>query len=51
MMAAQRGHEVPAIAAKLMEFSEKAKENDERYAQITAQNAVAVVDRQQRSRA
>jgi hypothetical protein len=32
MMAAQRNHDASAIAAKLMEFSDKAKENGERYA-------------------
>jgi hypothetical protein len=51
MMAAQRGHGVEDITAKLMELSEKAKENGPRYAQITAQNAVAATDRQRRSRA
>lgn len=51
MMAAQRGHGIEEIASRLMEISSKAKENGDRYAQTTAQNAVAAADRQRRSRA
>lgn len=50
MMSAQRGHSVEEIARRLMELSSKARENGERYAQKTAQNAVAATDRQHRSR-
>lgn len=51
MMCAQRGHGVDQIAVKLMELSDKAKENGERYAKLTAQNAVAASEGQRRSRA
>jgi hypothetical protein len=44
-MAAQRGFDVDAIAARLMEVSAKARENGESYALITAQNAAAAVPR------
>jgi hypothetical protein len=47
-MAAQRGHPVEEIASRLAEESEKAKENGLRYAQLTAENAVATVERQRR---
>lgn len=40
LMAAQRGHSIDEIAAKLAELSSKADENGERYARITAENAV-----------
>lgn len=51
MMAAQRGHSAEEIVRRLMELSSKAKENGERYAQTTAQNAVAATENQRRSRA
>jgi hypothetical protein len=46
LMAAQRGHGIDAIADRLMELSSKAEENGERYARLTAENAVAAVERQ-----
>jgi hypothetical protein len=46
LMAAQRGHGRDAIADRLMELSSKAEENGERYARLTAENAVAAVERQ-----
>ena len=49
-MTAISGHGVKATAAQLMEASTKARENGERYAQITAENAAAVA-RRERSRA
>jgi hypothetical protein len=51
MLCAQRGWDVSDIASRLMELSSKAKENGERYAQLTAENAVAAAERQRRSRA
>jgi hypothetical protein len=52
LMAAQRGCAVEEIAAKLMELSDKAQENGESYARITAENATAAAERgRQRSRA
>ena len=45
------GHTIEATAAQLMEESAKARENGERYALLTAQNAAAAVDRRERSRA
>jgi hypothetical protein len=45
-MAAQRGGSIDEIASRLMGESEKAKENGVRYAQLTAENAVAAVERQ-----
>jgi DNA invertase Pin-like site-specific DNA recombinase len=51
MLCAQRGHSAEEIAGKLMELSAKAEENGDRYAKITADNAVAAADRQRRSRA
>jgi hypothetical protein len=49
MMAAQRGHSIEDIAARLLEVSAKAQENarrhDEGYALITAQNAAAAAER------
>lgn len=52
ILAAQRGHSIEAIAARLMELSSKAKENGESYARITAENATAAAERgRQRSRA
>jgi hypothetical protein len=51
MMAAQRGHSINEIAARLMEVSSKAKENGEQYARLTAENAAAATERQRRSRA
>jgi DNA primase RepB-like protein len=51
MMACQRGWDIPEVASRLMELSAKAKENGQRYAEITAENASAAYDRQRRSRA
>jgi DNA invertase Pin-like site-specific DNA recombinase len=51
MMCAQRHFGVDEIARHLMELSAKAKENGQRYAQLTAENAVAASERQRRSRA
>jgi hypothetical protein len=49
LMAAQRGHSVEDIAARLLEVSSKAQENarrhDEGYARITAENASAAAER------
>jgi RepB DNA-primase from phage plasmid len=49
LMAAQRGHSVEDIAARLLEVSEKAQENarrhDEGYALVTAENAAAAAER------
>ena len=44
-MTAISGHGIKATAAQLMEASTKARENGERYAQITAENAAAVARR------
>lgn len=52
LMAAQRGNGIEEIAARLMELSTKAKENGERYARVTAENAAAASERgRQTSRA
>jgi hypothetical protein len=52
MLSAQRGNGIEEIAARLMELSPKAKENGERYARVTAENATAASDRgRQRNRA
>jgi hypothetical protein len=52
MLAAQRGHTIEEIAARLMEESSKARENGERYARITAEKAIEAAERgRQRSRA
>ena len=51
MMACQRGWDTSEVASRLMELSSKAKENGQRYAEITAENAAAACDRQRRSRA
>ena len=40
------GHGMDAIADRLMELSSKAEENGERYARLTAENAVAAAGRQ-----
>jgi hypothetical protein len=45
MLAAQRGHGIEEIAARLMEDSSKARENGENYARITAENATAASNR------
>jgi len=49
LMAAQRGHAIEDIAARLLEVSSKAQENarrhDEGYALVTAQNAAAAAER------
>jgi hypothetical protein len=45
MLAAQRGHGIEEIAAKLLELSPKAKENGEQYARLTAENATAACER------
>jgi RepB DNA-primase from phage plasmid len=47
-MAADRGHGIEEIAARLMELSTKAKENGERYARTTAENATAASENQQK---
>jgi hypothetical protein len=46
MLAAQRGHTVDEIATRLMEMSSKAKENGERDARMTAENAMEAHGRQ-----
>lgn len=46
MLAAQRGHGIEEIAAKLMDLSSKAQENGEQYARLTAENASAATGRQ-----
>lgn len=46
LMAAQRGHGVEEIASRLAELSSKAQENGERYARITAENAVTACGRE-----
>jgi hypothetical protein len=51
MTAISWGHGIEATAAQLMEESTKARENGERYAQMTAENAAAAVARRERSRA
>lgn len=49
LMAAQRGHSIEDIAARLLEVSSKAQENarrhDEGYALVTAENASAAAER------
>jgi hypothetical protein len=45
------GHGIEDTAAQLMEESSKVRENGERYAMMTAQNAAAAVERRQRRRA
>lgn len=50
-LSAQRGHDPEEIASRLMQLSSKAKENGERYASVTAQNAAAAERGRQRSRA
>jgi hypothetical protein len=49
MTAISWGHGIEETAAYLME--EKARQNGERYALMTAQKAVAAVERRERSRA
>jgi hypothetical protein len=51
MTAISWGHTIDATAAQLMEESSKARENGERYAQMTAENAAAAVERRECSRA
>lgn len=51
MTAISWGHSIEATAERLMEESAKARENGERYAQMTAENAAAAVARRERSRA
>ena len=51
MTAISWGHGIEETAAQLMEESSKARENGERYALMTAQNAAAAVERRERSRA
>jgi hypothetical protein len=48
-MAISLGHGIEATAAQLMEESTKARENGERYARMTAENAAAAVARRERS--
>ena len=45
LMAAQRGWAIEEIAARLMEESEKARENGENYARLTAANATTAASR------
>jgi len=45
LMAAQRGHGIEEIAVRLIKESEKARENGEQYARVTAENAAAAVAR------
>jgi hypothetical protein len=51
MTAISSGHSIEETAARLMEESSKARENAERYALMTAQNAAAAVERREPSRA
>jgi hypothetical protein len=51
MTAISWGHGIEPTAERLMEESAKARENGERYAQLTAENAAAAVARRERSRA
>ncbi len=51
MTAISWGQGTEATAERLMEESTKARENGERYAQMTAENAAAAVARRERSRA
>jgi predicted flavoprotein YhiN len=45
LMAAQRGHPIEEIAARLMQVSSKAKENGEQCARVTAENATVSANR------
>jgi hypothetical protein len=45
MTALDWGWNIEETAARLMEVSSKARENGERYAALTAQNAAAAVER------
>ena len=45
MTARTWGHAIEETAAQLMKESSKARENGERYALLTAQNAAAAVER------
>jgi hypothetical protein len=51
MLCSQRGWGIQEITDRLMELSNKAQENGPRYAQLTAENAMAATERQRRSRA
>jgi hypothetical protein len=51
MMALTWGWTVEDTAVRLMEETSKARKNGQRYGLITAQNALAAVQRRQRSRA
>ena len=51
MTAITWGWSIEETAANLLEISTKARENGERYALMTAQNAAAAVERRNRSRA
>jgi acetyl-CoA acetyltransferase len=51
MTALTWGWSIEETAERLMEESGKARENGERYALLTAQNAAAAVERRKRSRA
>ena len=46
MTALDWGFDIPETSAKLMEVSAKAKENGPRYAELTAQNAAAAVEKE-----
>ncbi len=45
MTALDWGFDIPETTAKLLEVSAKAKENGPRYAELTARNAAAAVER------
>jgi hypothetical protein len=49
LMAAQRGHSIEDIAARLLEVSSKAQQNarrhDEGYARVTSENAATAAER------
>jgi hypothetical protein len=51
MTAIDWGHSVEETASRLMEESSTARENGQRYALVTAMNAVAAVERRQRPEA
>jgi hypothetical protein len=48
LLAAQRGWGVEEIAGRLLELSDKARENGEAYARLTAENATTAATRQRR---
>jgi hypothetical protein len=46
----QRGHSIEEIANRLMQLSDRPKENGERYAQMTVENAAGVNSQRRKSR-